>query len=400
MTWVHSEFLPPMPEYVNINEVKGMSNSCLMQGNEACAEGALAAGARFYAGYPITPSTEIAEIMAEKLPLVDGTFLQMEDEIASMAAIIGASLAGVKSLTATSGPGFSLKQENLGYAMATEVPCVVVNVQRGGPSTGMPTSPAQADVMQARWGTHGDHPVIVLTPSSVQECYELTVKAFNFAEEFRTPVIMLMDEVIGHLRENVELPEFVTVVDRKKPSVPPGEYVPFVNDSSMVPAMANFGDGYRYHITGLTHGENGLPTGKSEVVKTYMERLTKKFDPYLDRIQLYEEVLLEDAELVVLAYGCTARSALEAVYEAREQGLKVGMFRPITIWPFPYLQIKKYAGCQFLVAEMNTGQITGEVEKVVGQASVFGLNRIDDELITPEEVLAQIRQILKDKPSR
>lgn len=234
-----------------------MSVARLMQGNEAVAEGALAAGVLFYAGYPITPSTEIAEIMAERLPLSGGTFIQMEDEIGSMAAIIGASLTGLKTLTATSGPGFSLIQENLGYAIATEIPCVVVNVQRGGPSTGLPTSPAQADVMQARWGTHGDHPIIAITPSSVQECYELTVKAFNFAEEFRIPVILLLDEVIGHLREKVVLPQGLTIVARKRPVVPPSKYIPYENNQSMIPAMANFGEGYRYHVTGLTHDEKG-----------------------------------------------------------------------------------------------------------------------------------------------
>ena len=371
-----------------------MSEARLMQGNEACAEGALAAGARFYAGYPITPSTEIAEIMAEKLPLVGGTFIQMEDEIASMAAVIGASLTGVKSLTATSGPGFSLKQENLGYAMATEVPCVIVDVQRGGPSTGMPTSPAQSDVMQARWGTHGDHQVIALTPSSVQECYELTVTAFNLAEEFRTPVIFLMDEVIGHLREKVILPESLKLVNRKQPDVPPDQYLPYKIDASMIPAMANFGDGYRYHVTGLTHGENGLPTGKQEEVLQFMRRLTDKFTPYLDRIQLYEEIMLEDAELIVVAYGCSARSALEAVHEARREGLKAGLFRPVTIWPFPRQQLLKYAGHRFLMAEMNAGQLIGELEKTIGSRSVFGLNRIDEELITPEEVLTRIKEVM------
>ncbi len=371
-----------------------MSKARLMQGNEACAEGALAAGVKFYAGYPITPSTEIAEIMAEKLPLIGGTFIQMEDEIGSMAAIIGASLTGAKALTATSGPGFSLKQENLGYAIATEVPCVLVNVQRAGPSTGLPTSPAQADVMQARWGTHGDHPIIALCPSSVQECYELTVKAFNFAEEFRQPVIMLMDEVVGHLREKVELPDAVEVVERKKPSVSPDEYIPYANNESMIPAMANFGDGYRYHVTGLTHGENGLPTGKPAVAEKYLERLTRKLDPYLDRIQLYEEILLEDAELIVVAYGGPARSALEAVHAARSEGLNVGFFRPITIWPFPQEALEKYAGRQFLVPEMNSGQLVGEIERVVGRRQVQRLNRIDGELITPDQILQRIREVM------
>ncbi len=372
-----------------------MSKVRLMQGNEACAEGALAAGVRFYAGYPITPSTEIAELMAEKLPLMDGTFLQMEDEIASMAAVIGASLAGVKSLTATSGPGFSLKQENLGYAMATEVPCVVVNVQRGGPSTGMPTSPAQADVMQARWGTHGDHEVIVLTPFSVQECYELAVTAVNFSEAYRTPVILLMDEVIGHLRESVILPDSITVVNRKKPDVSPNEYLPYKNDDTMIPAMANFGDGYRYHVTGLTHGENGLPTGNPEVVKKVLERLTQKFNPYLEQIQLYEEVLLEDADLVLVAYGCSARSSLEAVQQARREGLKVGLFRIITVWPFPREQMLKYQGRHFLMVEMNMGQLVGELEKTVGPQQVHRLNTLNQELITSELILDRIREVMR-----
>ena len=372
-----------------------MNKARLMQGNEAVAEGALAAGVLFYAGYPITPSTEIAEIMAERLPLIGGTFIQMEDEIGSMAAIIGASLTGAKTLTATSGPGFSLKQENLGYAISTEVPCVVVNVQRGGPSTGLPTSPAQADVMQARWGTHGDHPIIALTPSSVQECYELAVVAFNFAEEFRIPVILLMDEVIGHLREKVVLPETLTIVDRKKPAVPPGDYIPYENNESMIPAMANFGDGYRYHVTGLTHTEKGLPTGNPEITRKFMERLTQKLNPYLERIQLIEEVQLDDADLIIIAYGCTARSVLEAVPMARNEGLKVGLFRPITLWPFPHKQLEMYADRKYLVVEMNSGQLVGEVERIFGYKAVERLNRMDGELITPQEVMDRIREVIQ-----
>ncbi|WP_407309114.1 2-oxoacid:acceptor oxidoreductase subunit alpha [Desulfosporosinus sp. SB140] len=371
-----------------------MHEARLMQGNEAVAEGALTAGVLFYAGYPITPSTEIAEIMAEKLPLRGGTFIQMEDEIGSMAAIIGASLTGLKSLTATSGPGFSLKQENLGYAIATEVPCVVVNVQRGGPSTGLPTSPAQADVMQARWGTHGDHSIIALTPSSVQECYELTVKAFNLSEEFRTPVILLMDEVVGHLREKILVPEMITIVDRKKPTVPPGDYIAYENNASMIPAMANFGEGYRYHVTGLTHNEKGLPTSSPAVVKKFMQRLTQKLNPCLERIQLIEEIELEDAELVVIAYGCSARSAMEAVYSARAEGLKAGLFRPITIWPFPQRQLRRLSKRKYLVVEMNSGQLVGEVEKLFGYQTVDRLNRMDGELITPNEILDRIREVI------
>ena len=372
-----------------------MNKARLMQGNEAVAEGALAAGVLFYAGYPITPSTEIAEIMAERLPLIGGTFIQMEDEIGSMAAIIGASLTGAKTLTATSGPGFSLKQENLGYAISTEVPCVVVNVQRGGPSTGLPTSPAQADVMQARWGTHGDHPIIALTPSSVQECYELAVVAFNFAEEFRIPVILLMDEVIGHLREKVVLPQNLTIVDRKRPVVPPNEYIPYENNESMIPAMANFGDGYRYHVTGLTHTEKGLPTGNPEITRNFMERLTQKLNPYLERIQLIEEVQLDDADLIIVAYGCTARSVLEAVHMARNEGLKVGLFRPITLWPFPHKQLEMYADRKYLVVEMNSGQLVGEVERIFGYKAVERLNRMDGELITPQEVMDRIREVIQ-----
>lgn len=365
-----------------------------MQGNEAVAEGALAAGVLFYAGYPITPSTEIAEIMAERLPMIGGSFIQMEDELGSMAAIIGASLTGLKTMTATSGPGFSLKQENLGYAIATEIPCVVVNVQRGGPSTGSPTSPAQADVMQAKWGTHGDHPIIVLTPSSVQECYELAVTAFNFAEEFRIPVILLVDEVIGHLREKVILPQKLTIVDREKPDVSPSKYIPYKNNESMIPAMANFGDGYRYHVTGLTHNEKGLPTGNPEVIKRFMQRLTQKLNSYLDRIQLVEGLQLDDAELIVVAYGCTSRSALEAVHIARGDGVKVGLFRPITIWPFPQKQLEKYVDRKYLVVEMNSGQLVGEVERIFGYKAVKSLNRMDGELITPREVLDKIQEVL------
>ncbi|AFM41252.1 2-oxoacid:ferredoxin oxidoreductase, alpha subunit [Desulfosporosinus acidiphilus SJ4] len=371
-----------------------MSDIRLMQGNEAVAEGALAAGVLFYAGYPITPSTEIAEIMAEKLPRCGGTFIQMEDEIGSMAAVIGASLVGLKSLTATSGPGFSLKQENLGYAVAAEIPCVIVNVQRGGPSTGLPTSPAQADIMQARWGTHGDHPIIALTPSSVQECYELTVKAFNFAEEFRTPVILLMDEVVAHLREKILIPESMEISNRKKPSVPPGEYVAYENNESMIPAMANFGEGYRYHVTGLTHNEKGLPTGNPMVVKKFLQRLSQKLDPYLERIQIVEEINAGDAELIVIAYGCSARSSLEAVYLARQEGLKVGFLRFITIWPFPNKQLIRLSNRKYLVVEMNCGQLAGEVEKLFGFDRVDRLNRMDGELITPREILERIREVI------
>ncbi|MBO8169276.1 MAG: 2-oxoacid:acceptor oxidoreductase subunit alpha [Thermoanaerobacteraceae bacterium] len=371
----------------------------LMQGNEACAEGALAAGARFFAGYPITPSTEIAEILAEKLPQVGGKFIQMEDEIGGMAAVIGASLAGLKSLTATSGPGFSLKQENIGFAAMAEIPCVIVNVQRGGPSTGVPTAPAQGDVMQARWGTHGDHPVIALAPVSVKETYELTIKAFNFAEKFRVPVILLLDEIIGHMRERVQLPSpsEIEVIDRKKPTVGPDKYYPYQDDGTGVPPMANFGDGYRYHVTGLVHDETGFPSNKPEMVKKVLDRLHNKLAKHAHEIIMVEESNLEDAEIMIFAYGSVARSANRAIRNLREQGVKVGLFRPKTIWPFPGEQLRKHLDNvkTIVVPELNMGQLVGEVERAAaGTVSVIPLNRYDGELITPAEIVAKVREVL------
>lgn len=370
----------------------------LMQGNEAIAEGALAAGARFYAGYPITPSTEIAEILAEKLPLAGGAFIQMEDEIASMAAVIGASLTGAKSLTATSGPGFSLKQENIGFAVMAEVPCVVVNVQRFGPSTGIPTAPAQGDMMQARWGTHGDHPVIALCPASVQESYVLTVRAFNLAEQYRMPVFLLTDEVIGHLRERVLLPDpaELPVADRKKPPAGLPTYAPYRPDGDGVPPMANFCEGYRYHVTGLVHDESGAPSTSPDVAESLINRLNNKVLEHLDEICLNESWLTQDAEVVVFAYGAVARSARAAVREARAAGLKAGLFRPITIWPFPEKEVAALSRQvrAILVPEMNLGQMLGEVERAARcGAKVTGLNRVNGELITPAEVLAALKSL-------
>lgn len=371
----------------------------LMQGNEACVEGAIAAGMRFYAGYPITPSTEIAELSAEKLPKIGGKFIQMEDEIASMGAVIGASLAGLKSMTATSGPGFSLKQENLGYAAIAEVPCVVVNVQRGGPSTGLPTAPAQGDVMQARWGTHGDHPIIALTPSSVRETFDLTIKAFNFAEKYRTPVILLMDEVVGHLREKIEIPnlEDYEIINRAKPDKNRDEYKPYeVLDGEVVPRMVAFGEGYRYHVTGLVHDETGFPSSKPEVAEKLISRLVNKVELNKDDISLYEEYLLDDAEVAVIAYGGTARSAKYAVELARKEGLKAGLFKPMTIWPFLDKQITQLSKNvkKIIVAEMNLGQYAIEVERVANKYSeVYRCNRVNGELITPDEILAKIKGV-------
>jgi len=371
----------------------------LMQGNEACVEGALAAGMKFYAGYPITPSTEIAELSAVKLPKIGGKFIQMEDEIASIGAIIGASLTGLKSMTATSGPGFSLKQENLGYASIAEIPCVIVNVQRGGPSTGLPTSPAQGDIMQAKWGTHGDHPIIALTPSSVSETFDLTVKAFNFAEKYRTPVILLMDEVIGHMRERIEIPspDEIEVFNRIKPNKDDESYKPYkVEEGDIVPKMADFGSGFRYHVTGLVHDETGFPSGKANVADTLINRLMNKIEENKDDIALYEEYEIDDAEVIVVAFGGTARSAKSAVNMARESGLKVGLFKPMTIWPFLDKKIIELAQKtnKIIVAEMNLGQYVLEVERVAGKfADIYKCCKVNGELFTPDEILAKVKEV-------
>jgi len=370
----------------------------LMQGNEACTEGALAAGLGFYAGYPITPSTEIAEILAGRLPARGGVFIQMEDEIASISAVIGASLTGVKAMTATSGPGFSLMQEGLGYAVMAEVPLVLVDVQRLGPSTGIATAPAQGDVMQARWGTHGDHSIIVLTPSSVAEVYSLTVEAFNFAERYRTPVILLMDEVIAHMRESVVLPspEQLQVIDRPRPEKPPGVYNQAEYGDLPVRPMACFGDGYRVYVTGLTHDVTGFAVSRPEVVAAETARLNNKIPADGGALIPPEKISCDDAEIVLVAYGGTARSALRAVKQARAQGLKVGLLRPIVLWPVPEKEISALAaaGGRLLVVEMNCGQYGREVERAVaGRTRVDGLYRVSGELITPAEILARIREV-------
>jgi len=370
----------------------------LLQGNEACVEGALVAGARFFAGYPITPSSEIAERFAEKLPRLGGKFIQMEDEIGAMAAVIGASLGGLKAITATSGPGFSLKVENIGFACMAEIPCVVVNVMRGGPSTGLPTSPGQADVMQARWGTHGDHPTIALCPSSVKETFDLTVLSFNLAERFRVPVILLMDEIVGHMREKIELPDpaEIEIVDRKKPSVPPQEYLPYQNDPTDIPPLANFGEGYRFHVTGLSHDERGYPTTDPAVVAALQARLLRKIERYRKEIVRYETVNLRGARVAVFSFGSVARSAKLAIREARDMGIAAGLFRPLTLWPFPEEEIEEISREVewILVAEMNLGQMVFEVERCSrGRAKIARVNKADGEAITPEEILLRIQEV-------
>ena len=375
-----------------------MGKIVLMQGNEACVEGALAAGMRLYAGYPITPSTEIAELSAMRLPEVGGKFIQMEDEIASMACAIGASVAGVKAMTATSGPGFSLKQENLGYACLAEIPVVLVDVQRTGPSTGLPTSPAQGDVMMARWGTHGDHPIIVLSPSSVKETFDLTVRAFNLSEKYRTPVILLMDEIIGHLREGVELPdpEDIEVVNRPTVQYPEVKRKPYhMKPGQLVPQMAPFGKGQRYNITGLLHDESGFPTNSNEEAEKLINRLMHKISDNYEKIVRVEEVDMEDAEAAIFCYGGTMRAAITAQQNLREKGIKCGIFRPQTIWPFPERELEKYAGKlkKIVVAEHNYGQLVYEVERVMkGRTAVEFIGRYNGTVIPPEEIERKVEE--------
>ena len=370
----------------------------LMQGNEACVHGALYAGMEFFAGYPITPSTEIAEVSSELLPRIGGRFIQMEDEIAGIAACIGGAIAGKKSMTATSGPGFSLKQENIGYACIAEIPCVIVNVQRSGPSTGLPTSPAQGDYMQARWGTHGDHPVIALSPTTVRETFELTVKAFNFAEKFRTPVILLMDEVVGHLRENMEVPEpgELEVIDRKRPDCPPEEYRAYAMTEDLVPPMADFGKGYRYNITGLFHDETGFPTNNTEVAGKQLDRIMKKVENNFDEINIYEEYMLEDAQYAFITFGGMARSVKEAIRTLRKEGIRIGAFITKTVWPFPEKQINKLVSDMdgVFVAEMNLGQMILEVQRASQERNkIHAINKANGEVITPEEIIKSFMEV-------
>jgi len=369
----------------------------LLQGNQACAEGALASGARFFAGYPITPSTEIAEYLARQLPKVGGKFIQMEDEIASIAAVIGASVTGLKSMTATSGPGFSLMQEHIGYAYMAEVPCVIVDVQRGGPSTGLPTKVAQSDTMQVRWGTHGDYYAIALAPSSVEECFHLTIRAFNLSEKYRTPVIVLMDEVVGHMREKIKLPDpdEIKVINRMKPTVPPEWYQHFEINPHFVSPMASFGEGYRFNITGLTHNPEGFPTDRPEVIREKLDKLKNKICHNVSDIVQVREEFMEDANVAVFAYGIVARAAGQAIRMAREKRMKVGLIQPLTIWPFPdeYIEHILDQLDLIIVAELNQGQLIGEVMRVVrGKTRVRGLFRYDSELITPDQIFDKIRE--------
>lgn len=368
----------------------------ILPGNIACAEGALAAGIDFFAGYPITPSSEIAEHLSRELPRRGGTFIQMEDEIASMCAVTGASITGARAMTATSGPGFSLKQEALGFAAMTEVPVVVVNVMRGGPSTGLPTSPSQGDVMQARWGTHGDHPIIVLAPATVEEAFDETVRAFDLTERFRIPVVLLLDEIIGHMEEPLVIPDRVEVGRRPEPVARPENYRPYEPVETDVPPMAPYGSGYRFHITGLTHDPTGFPTGNPRQVASLMERLKRKLDRYEDEIIKVEEYALEDAEYLVFAYGSSARSARGAVRRARSMGIRAGLFKPLTLWPFAEKALERcLEGVKgVLTVEMNQGQMVREVERVAGRRiPVRFLGRVDGEPIPPQDIVAALENL-------
>ncbi|OPL12469.1 MAG: 2-oxoglutarate ferredoxin oxidoreductase subunit alpha [delta proteobacterium MLS_D] len=374
-----------------------MAEAKLLSGNDACVQGALAAGVRFFAGYPITPSTEIANAFARELPGRGGIFMQMEDEIASMGAIIGASCTGTKAVTATSGPGFSLMQENIGYAAVAEIPCVIINVMRYGPSTGLPTSPSQGDFMQTRWGPHGDHPVIVIAPYTAREAYRETGRAVNLSERYRVPVIVLMDEILGHLRERVEFrdEDLVQEINRKGPD-PDSTFLPYEYTEDGVPPFANFGTGYRYHITGLIHDETGFPTNNPVEVDRIMRRVNEKIELHRRDIARTQFVEVDDADILVVAFGSVARSAHEAVRTLRQEGKAVGMVRPVTVWPFPDEDIRKAAAGKkaVIVPEMNLGQMVREVERVVaGTVPVHALNRIDGLLITPQEMRDLIEDI-------
>lgn len=371
-----------------------------LDGDFACAEGCLAAGARFAAGYPITPSTEVVERFAARIPMVGGTFIQMEDELAASIAIQGAVWAGAKAFTVTSGPGFSLMMEHIGFAAMTETPCVFVNVQRGGPSTGLPTLPAQADMMQARWGSHGDYEIIALSPSSPQECFDLTIHAFNLSERFRTPVLVMMDECVGHMTEKVVIPpaEQIEIYPRRLTSKPPEEFRLYEADGDLVPEMVHAGMGYRFHITGLTHDERGYPAMSPVAQDKLIRRLTAKIRNAAQRISMREEEAIDDAEVVVISYGITARVAQRSIELARQRGIRVGKLRLLTVWPFPDWRIREIARHikAFVVPELNMGQIAREVERAAcGAARTISVPHAGGTVHRPEQILDAILEAAK-----
>lgn len=368
-----------------------------IDGDQACCEGALAAGANFAAGYPITPSTEIVERFATRAPKVGGVFLQMEDELASSIAILGATWGGAKAFTVTSGPGFSLMMEHIGYAAMTETPCVFVDVQRGGPSTGLPTLPGQSDMMQSRWGSHGDYEVIALCPNSPQECFDLMIDAFNLSEQYRTPVMFMMDECVGHMTEKVVIPpaEQIEIFPRRYTSLPPSEYRPFKPRPDGIPEMVKAGDGYCIHVTGLTHDEEGYPAMDWRSQASLVRRLVDKIRQNSPRIVRYEEQGTEDAEVILVAYGITSRIAQRSIEMAREEGIRAGLLRPVVVWPFPEERLRELAGKvkAFVVVEMNYGQIVYEVERCSGgRASTVLVPHGGGTVHEPEEIFNVIRQ--------
>lgn len=380
-------------------EAAALQGEFFITGDEACAEGAITAGCRFFAGYPITPATEIAERMARRLPRIGGVYIQMEDEIASMNAILGASWAGMKSMTATSGPGFSLMMENLGLGVMLETPCVLVNIQRAGPSTGLPTLVGQGDMMQARWGSHGVYEIIALSPSSPQEIFDLTIEAFNLSEKYRVPVLVMADETVGHMSEKVTMrlvkPE--ELVERRRPTVPPGEYLPYLPDADLVPPMAMAGEGYRFHVTGLTHDERGYPIMTAEVHQRLVRRLADKVRVNRADIIRLEETGIDDADVVVCAYGITARVARRAVQMARAEGIRAGMLRLITIWPFAEDRIRELArqARAFVVPEINYGQMVLEVERCAAGRKTLLVPHMGGGMHLPQDILAAIREAAK-----
>jgi 2-oxoglutarate/2-oxoacid ferredoxin oxidoreductase subunit alpha len=366
-----------------------------MDGDHACCEGALAAGARFAAGYPITPSTEVVERFAARVPTVGGCFIQMEDELSASIALQGAVWGGAKAFTVTSGPGFSLMMEHIGYAAMTETPCVFVDVQRGGPSTGLPTLPAQADMMQARWGSHGDYQIIALCPNSPQECFDLTIRAFNLAEQFRVPVLFMMDEVVGHMTEKVVIPtaDQIEVVERKHTRKSTAEYLPYATNGDLVPEMAHAGEGYKFHVTGLTHDERGYPNMTAAVQEKLVGRLQNKVRDAAERIHIWEEEDLEQAEVVVISYGITSRVAQRGIEVARRRGLHIGKLRLISAWPFPEKKIRELARTvkALVVPELNLGQMVHEVERAAaGACRVLGVPHAGGGVHRPDDILGAI----------
>jgi len=371
-----------------------------INGDEACAEGAIAAGCRFFGGYPITPATEVAERMARRLPELGGTYIQMEDEIASIAAVLGAAWGGAKAMTATSGPGFSLMMENIGLGVITETPCVIVNIQRGGPSTGLPTLCGQGDMMQARWGSHGHYEIIALSPSSPQEIFNFTIRAFNLAETYRTPVLVMADEVVGHTVERVTIPpaEAISLAERRKPAHPAESFHPYETDSSLIPVLPNAGEGYRLHVTGLTHDERGYPSTDGEHQQRLISRLIRKIRIHRDQIVDYEAHFLDDARAAIISYGSSVRPAMRAVRQLRQDGLPAGLLKLNTIWPFAEDVIRSLAQTvdAFVVPEVNFGQIVLEVERCAGgRAATHLLSHAGGGIHTPAQIVQAVEHVLR-----